>query len=110
MVSGERIPARVGGAFRRVVFRTRGLYTLAALAAILWLKHRSGARVSWPAYLVLFALVLGAQVVRTWAAGFVGTTARGREARAEALLTAGPYAYVRNPMYSASWSSSRLCR
>jgi protein-S-isoprenylcysteine O-methyltransferase Ste14 len=44
-------------------------------------------------------MILAAQIFRTWAAGFVGTTARGRVAQAETLLTAGPYAYVRNPMY-----------
>lgn len=84
---------------RRVVFRTRGLYLLAALLLILWLKHRAGVSVGLPVYLILTGIALAAQIFRTWAAGFVGTTARGREAQAEVLLTAGPYAYVRNPMY-----------
>lgn len=84
---------------RRFIFRTRGVYLLAALLLILWLKHRAGAAVGLPIYLTLLGVVLAAQVFRTWAAGFVGTTARGRETHAEILLTAGPYAYVRNPMY-----------
>lgn len=85
--------------FRRFVFATRGLYLLLAQASILWLKSRTGATVGWPVYRVLLAVVLAAQLFRTWAAGFVGTTARERETRAEVLLTAGPYAHVRNPMY-----------
>lgn len=52
-----------------------------------------------PFYLALLSIVMAAQLFRTWAAGFVETTARERETHAEVLLTAGPYAYVRNPMY-----------
>ncbi len=51
---------------------------------------------------MLLGVVVAGQLFRTWAAGFVGTTARGRETHAETLLTAGPYAYVRNPMYLGS--------
>ncbi len=84
---------------RRFIFRTRGMYLLVVLLLILWLKHNTGAHVGlWP-YLVLVGVVLAAQLFRTWAAGFVGTTARGRETHAAVLLTAGPYAYLRNPMY-----------
>src|SRR5574341_677225 len=85
--------------FRRFIFRTRGVYLLVALLLILWLKHHTGARVGFPYYLTLTSIVLIAQLFRTWAAGFVGTTARGRETQAAVLLTAGPYAYLRNPMY-----------
>ncbi|MBI4491637.1 MAG: isoprenylcysteine carboxylmethyltransferase family protein [Chloroflexi bacterium] len=85
--------------FQRFVYGTRGLYLLAAQVAILWLKHSTGGRVSSPVYFSLLVLLIAAQLFRTWAAGFVGTAGRERETRAEALLTAGPYAYVRNPMY-----------
>ncbi len=82
---------------RRFIYSTRGLYLLVALAAILWLKHRLGAGVPSLPRLVLVLLTIGAQLFRTWAAGFIGTTARGRETQAEILLTAGPYACVCNP-------------
>ena len=85
--------------FRPFIYGTRGLYLFVAQLLILWLKQRAGSGVSLPIYLLLLAIVIAAQVFRTWAAGFVGTTARGRETHAEVLLTAGPYTHVRNPMY-----------
>ena len=85
--------------FRRFIYRTRGLYLLVAQTLILWFKQRTGSDVSLPFYLSLLTIVAAAQIFRTWAAGFVGTTARQRETHADILLTAGPYAHVRNPMY-----------
>ncbi len=85
--------------FRRFIYSTRGLYLLVAQTFILWLKQRTGSDVSLLIYLLLLANIIAAQIFRTWAAGFVGTTARQRETHAEILLTAGPYAHVRNPMY-----------
>lgn len=84
------------GAF---VFGTRGFYLLAVQILILWLKHASNSRIPPAAYVGLLGAILATQVFRTWAAGFVGTLARQPITGAPELLTAGPYAFVRNPMY-----------
>lgn len=72
---------------------------MVAQVLILSLKHWTGSGIVLPFYLALLTLTVAAQLFRTWAAGYVGTVARGRETYAETLLTAGPYAHVRNPMY-----------
>ena len=44
-------------------------------------------------------LALAGELVRCWAVGYSGVTTRGDVVEAPALVTAGPYAHVRNPLY-----------
>jgi protein-S-isoprenylcysteine O-methyltransferase Ste14 len=83
----------------RFFYRTRGLWNLVALSLALALKAMAGSSVPPWAFGLLGAVVLATQAWRIWAAGFVGRPARGGEPAGEALVTAGPYAFVRNPMY-----------
>ena len=83
----------------RFFYLTRGLWNFASLGLALALKALADSSVPAWAYLLLGAVVLAAQAWRVWAAGFVGRAARGARPVGEALVTAGPYAYARNPMY-----------
>jgi protein-S-isoprenylcysteine O-methyltransferase Ste14 len=47
-------------------------------------------------------LVMTGLAVRVWAAGFAGRHTRSSNIEGEKLATAGPYAYVRNPIYLGS--------
>ena len=83
----------------RFFYLTRGLWNMALLGLAVALKALAGSSVPPWAYGLLGAVVLATQAWRIWAAGFVGRPARGGKPAGEALITAGPYAFVRNPMY-----------
>jgi len=84
---------------RAFVFRTRGLYLFISLSIILLPKYLTSSRVTSGVYLVSVALSVLVLIFRVWAAGFIGSTARAGQTHANVLVTAGPYAYLRNPMY-----------
>lgn len=77
-----------------IVFKFRGaILSLGALLLVIF-GHPT------PAGAVFGVLVaLAGEAVRVWAVGYSGVTTRADHVTAPALVTAGPYAYVRNPLY-----------
>jgi protein-S-isoprenylcysteine O-methyltransferase Ste14 len=84
--------------WRDLVFKNRGaLLALPALAlAIFGKPSRTSAVLGVP-------LALAGEALRCWAVGYSGVTTRSDRVTAPALVTAGPYAYVRNPLYLANF-------
>ena len=90
----------------RVLFRYRS-YSLIPLVLLLGAIYVHGATGSWSVFAWgsgASLLILG-EAIRFYIAGHArpGTSGRGTTIRAATLVTDGPYAATRNPLYFANW-------
>lgn len=80
--------------WRDFVFKNRG--TLLALPAVALVAF---GRPSVGSLAFGVPVALAGEALRCWAVGYSGVTTRADHVTAPELVTAGPYAFVRNPLY-----------
>jgi protein-S-isoprenylcysteine O-methyltransferase Ste14 len=77
-----------------LVFKNRGALLAIPAAILAAFGKPSAASVA-----IGLPVALAGELIRCWAVGFSGVTTRGDHVEAPRLVTAGPYAHVRNPLY-----------
>lgn len=82
------------GSFEALVFKNRGLLLAIPALVLIVFGRPAGPSIWWG----VAVAVLG-ELVRVWAVGYSGITTRGDRVEAPELVSAGPYAHVRNPLY-----------
>jgi protein-S-isoprenylcysteine O-methyltransferase Ste14 len=79
---------------RQFFFKYRGFTPIPLILIVIIF-----ARPSWVSFLVGGILMILGEIVRIWGVAFAGGATRTRNVGAGVLVTNGPFAYLRNPLY-----------
>ena len=87
--------------FRLWIFRHRGVIPIAFILSILFFNFFTDATSPYDSVLEMLgvAVIGGGLALRAWAVGYAGRHTRSYKLRSPRLVTSGPYAFVRNPIY-----------
>ena len=72
------------------------------LALVLLLVRKGAVEASWVLVVGPLLVIIG-EGLRLWAVRHIGTISRTRTTRYGPLITTGPYAMTRNPLYVGNW-------
>jgi protein-S-isoprenylcysteine O-methyltransferase Ste14 len=105
--AGESYPNSIMVRVGRTWFKHRSLSPLPFFVLLFILP--ADRILSLPQILIVAAGILSAEALRIWAVGYAGSATRTRGENVPQLVHAGPYRYVRNPLYVANITQYTLC-